>query len=271
MKKLLFIMVLIISLLLISCSEKDDNPTDVNVYGYKLDQFITQATVNQLITSDTTDENDYRYLFAYEIVSDDAEPWSPRQSSNTSSDLKWESFKEGFYIPSDNKKTWFADPSLPNAFKVKNAKTFKLYRKVDIVTTRSSKHAELHSLTKHTVNNWNSTPQPEEAIKLSDLLTGIASYTSVKLVAGDGYSVEYTPEQIADGYYLLTSEVTTFPNLNSTMTGSQKKFKRLARLEVTTTDEQDHIFGYADQATANTSFTIPNDLSAYTKTVMVDY
>ncbi len=269
MNKLLLIIVLFISILLISCSEKDDTPTDVNIYGYKLDQFISSTSVRQLVTSDTTDVNDYRYLFAYEIVSNDAVPWSPRQSPNTSFDLKWEDFKDGFYIPSDNKKTWFSNTAIPNAFKVKNAKTFRLYRKVDVVTTRSSKHAELHSLTKHTINNWNNSP--EEAVKLSDLLTGIDSYTGVKLVAGDGYSMSYTPEQIADAYYLLSSEITTFPNFNSTMTGSQKKFKRLAKLEVTTTNEQNHTFGYAEQATSNISFTIPNDLSGYTRTIMVDY
>ncbi|PKN73850.1 MAG: hypothetical protein CVU50_01295 [Candidatus Cloacimonetes bacterium HGW-Cloacimonetes-3] len=273
MKKLLYVLFILVAVVLSSCSEKDNNtnnnPTDLNIYGYKLDQFISQAAVHDLITSDAEDVTDYRSLFAYEIVSADEDAWSPRQSVNAGYDLSWESFKDGFFIPSDNKKTWFADASLPGAFKVRNTGTFRLYRKVDIVAGGSTKLAELHSLPKHNMTNWAS--YAEDAIKLSDLLQGITNYTSVKLVAGDGYAVDYTPEQIQDAYYFLNTETTTFPSFNGSMTGSQKKFKRLARLEITTLEVQSHNFTVADHATVNITFPVPTDLSSYTRTVMTDY
>ncbi len=270
MKKLLYVLFILVAIMLSSCSEKDDNtPTDLNIYGYKLDQFISQAAVHDLITTDAEDLTDYRSLFAYEIVSADEDAWSPRQSTNAGYDLSWESFKEGYYVPSDNKKTWFADASLPGAFKVRNTGTFRLYRKVDIVTGRSTKLAELNKLTKHNMTNWLSAS--EDAIKLSDLLEGITTYTAVKIVAGDGTAVDYTPAQIEDGYYFLTTETTTFPSFNGSMTGLQKKLKRIARLEVTTTETQAHSFPYADEATVNISFTVPTDLSGLNSTVMTDY
>lgn len=273
MKKLLYVLVVLVAIMLSSCSEKDDNPTappaDTNVYGYKLDQFIAKAAVHDLITTNVEDTTDYRSLFAYEIVSADEDAWSPRQSTNAGYDLPWETFKEGYYVHSDNKKTWFADASLPGAFKVRNTGTFRLYRKVDIVTGRSTKLAELNKLTKHNMTNWLSAS--EDAIKLSDLLEGITTYTAVKIIAGDGTAVDHTPAQIEDGYYFLTTETTTFPSFNGSMTGLQKKLKRIARLEVTTTETQDHTFPYADEATVNISFTVPTDLSGLTSTILTDY
>ncbi len=271
MKKLNFALLLIIVMLTFSCSEKDDNdtPTDVNIYGYKLEQFIPQNTVHDLLTTDATDLSDYRSLFAYEIVSADEDEWSPRLSVNAGYDLAWNVFKDGFYVPSDNKKTWFADSSMPGAFKVRNTGKFNLYRKVDVVTGRSTKLVELKGLSSYDITNWSSVS--EAAIKLSDLLAGIGTYSSVKLVAGDDYSVTYTPEQIQDGYYFLGTEITTFPNFNATMSGSQKKFKRLARIEVTTTEEQVHSFSLAPHDKASISFSVPTDLGGYTSTVMTNY
>ncbi len=271
MKKLTYALLLLIVMFTFSCSKDDDNdtPTDVNIYGYKLDQFVPQNTVHDLITTDAEDLTDYRSLFAYEIVSADEDEWSPRLSVNAGYDLGWNAFKEGFYVPSDNKKTWFADTSLPSAFKVRNTGKFNLYRKVDVVTTRSTKMVELKGLTTTDMTNWSSVS--EAAVKLSDLLEGIGSYTSVKLVAGDDYSVTYTPEQIQDGYYFLSSEVTTFPSFNATMSGSQKKFKRLARIEVTTADEQVHTFANAPHDKVSISFSVPADLAGYTSTVMTNY
>jgi len=56
----------------------------------------------------------------------------------------------------------------------------------------------------------------------------VADYDSVRFTAPDGYVKYYNPKQIHDGYYLLNSEVTTFPSFNASMPGSQKKFKKLA-------------------------------------------
>lgn len=269
MKKLSIILFALLALLAFGCSEKDDNPTDVNVYGYKLDQFITQTAVRDIVDATAADSIDFRGLFAYEIVSADEDQWSPRQSSNAGYDLAWETFKEGFYVPTDNKKTWFADPSLPSAFKVRNTGTFRLYRKVDVITGAGSKLIELKGLQIHTINNWNGIP--EAAIKLSDLLQGIAAYDTVLFVASDGYSRAYTPEKINEGYYLLTSEVTTFPALNDGMSGGEKKFKKLAQMQLNNAEAQTFSFPLAAHADVNLSFPVPADLSGYNRTVMTDY
>jgi hypothetical protein len=272
MKKLSIVFLALLALLVFACSEKDDNPTDTNIYGYQLDQFISKTAVRDLVDATQPDSIDYRSLFAYEIVSADEDAWSPRQSTSTGAgvDLPWATFKQGFYVPSDSKKTWFPPAlGLPGAFKVRNAGNFKLYRKVDVVSGNVSKIAELKGLQVYSINNWDNTM--EDAVKLSDLLQGIAVYDTVRFTAVDGYSRDYTPEQIADGYYLLTSEVTTFPTLNGSMTGGQKKFKKLATVEALSAAAQSFTFPLAVHDNANISFPVPTDLSGYDRTVMTDY
>jgi len=258
---------MLLALLIFACSEKDNNPTDTNIYGYSLEQFITKLTVRNLVDPTVADTTDFRALFNYEIVGSDG--WSPRQSSNAGYDLGWNIFKIGFLVPSDNRKTWFSDTSLPSAFKVKNAESVKLYRKVDVETGRAVNSIELKGLQLHSINNWSQTP--EDAIKLSDLLQGVDSLTSVRLIAIDGYTMDYTPEQIADGYYLLNSEVTTFPTFNSEMDGSQKKFKKLLRMEVLGSLSQTFSFSLASHDLASLSFTIPQDLTGYEATILTGY
>lgn len=71
----------------------------------------------------------------------------------------------------------------------------------------------------------------EEAIKLVDLIQGISlsDSSSIRLIAIDDYYKDYTPQQIAEGYYLLDSEVTTFPALNDSLTNSQRSLKNWQR------------------------------------------
>lgn len=272
MKRAFILIGFVLLLLITACSEKD-NPTDTNIYGYSLDQFITKIAVRNIVDLTAADTTDFRSLFKYEIVSADADHWSPRSSVNTipfGYDLNWSLFKQGFLVPSDNRKTWFpAALGLPNAYKVKNAGTVRLYRKVDVESGRAEKSVELKSLSLYPVQNWLSAT--EDAIKLSDLMQGIATADTIRLVAVDGYSKDYTLDQINDGYYLLTSEVTTFPTYNSSMTNSLKKFKKLARLEVIGGDAQAFNFTYTDSSTANISFTIPESMTGYQSTVLTDY
>jgi hypothetical protein len=172
-----------------------------NIYGYKLNQFISQTAVRDLVDPTQADSTDFRSLFAYEIVSADEDGWSPRLSVNAGYDLNWEFFKEGFLVPSDNRKTWFPPAlGLPGAFKVKNAGTVRLYRKVDVESWRDSKCVELKGLQIHSVENWNGTQ--EDAIKLSDLLQGVSQADSIAFIAWDGYSKVYNWDQVNDGYYL---------------------------------------------------------------------
>ena len=267
MKKLTYLTLLLALLLGLAACSEDDPPTGEDVLGYSLDQFIPADSVRVAVDPEAEPDEEFRTLFAYEIVSG-VDGYSPRDSDNAGYDLPWETFAGGYFVPSDDHRTWFPSASLPGAFKVRDAGLFRLYRKVDISTGVSgSKTAELGALPTHQVANWDG--GQETAIKLSDLLQGIAAYDSLALFAADGYSKTYPPELIADGYYFLGSEVTTFPTFNDDLPGSVKKFKKLARMEVYgSATAQNHTFELTPQAGADLVFNIPTDLSGYTSTVM---
>jgi hypothetical protein len=154
---------------------------------------------------------------------------------------------------------------------VRNTGSFRLYCKIDLLSgARDSTLVELRGLQPHCVENWSA--GMEDAIKLSDLLAGYSGYTAVTLIAADGYTYAYTPEQIADGYYLLNSEVTTFPAFNSSMPGGQKKFKKLAKVRVSIeATPTGHIYPLADSVTRDLEIPIPTDFSAYQATHLPDY
>jgi len=264
MKKLSYlIFALLVLFSVMACSEK--NPTDNYVLGYLLDQFINTDSVLVHVDPTADPGTDFRALYAYEIVSAE-DGFSPRQSSYAGYDLPWETFSDGYLVPEDNFRTWFPNNDLPGAFRVKDTGLFRLYRKVDIhAGTRSDKTVELRGLSLYPITNWNSAS--ENAIKLGDLLQGIAAYDSVMFVASDGYSKTYTPAQIGEGYYLLDSEVTTFPNINSELPGGLKKFKKLASLQVYgANSEQTFDFELAPQDSADLIFNVPSDLSGFVHT-----
>jgi hypothetical protein len=281
MKKLLLLVLAIAGLfILFGCSEKDKNtitnPIDTtSVYGYKLDQFITKSAVfdSTIHSTSLPDTTEFRNLYAYEIVSSDPDHWSPRQSTNAGYDLPWNTFKDGFYIPSDaNLISWFPNSTLPGAFKVKRVGFFRMYRKVDVIAPDgSSKLIELNGLQTYQVDNWNTPAVQESAIKLSDLLQGIAVYDSLHLVAVDNFTKNYTPAQVNEGYFLLNSEITTFPAINGSLSGGQKKFRNLAYIEVFgASAPQNHTFVVAPIDTANMIFILPTNLEGYTKTDVTD-
>lgn len=265
MKRIAFILFASLLLLFVACSEKDDNPTDVNVYGYSLDQFITKSVVANSVDS-AADTLELRQLFNYEIVSGDEDAWSPRQSVNAGYDLNWESFRLGYLVPTDNNRVWFQDPMLPSAFKVRNTATFRLYRTIRVNSGRGTKEIELRGLDVQQVNNWDGTP--EAAIKLSDLMQGIAAYDSVSIVCYDGYGEGkyYQSAAIQDGYYLLDSERTIFPT--ASLPNNQKKMKKVAYLEVFGGSAQEHNFPLAPISTADLTFQKPASLTGYTSTIL---
>ena len=258
-------LVLIALLLLSACSEKD-NPTDTNIYGYKLDQFINPDSVSAYVDANAATPNSFRSLFNYEIVGSDG--FSPRASVNAGYDLPFNQFSQGYYVPSDEKRTWFPSLNLPGAFRVRNTSYFRLYRKVDVDDgLRGSKSVELRGLPTYNMTNWAN--ESEDAVKISDLLQGIASYDSVAFVAVDDYSKVYTPELVNDGYYFMSTEITSFPNFNSSLSNSMKKFKKLARIVVYGASEaQNHSFPLANSALRDMVFTVPTDLTGLEHTVM---
>lgn len=270
-KQLLMLLgVMCLLLLSFGCSEKDDNPTNVQVQGYKLDQFIINSTVIDSLDPAQPDSLEFRDLYAYEIVSGE-DGFSPRMSSYAGYDLPWQSFKAGYLIPTDDFRTWFADPSLPGAFKVKNTGLFRLYRKIDVIAPdNSSKLVELKGLTIHTITNWDNEQEP--AVKLSDLLTGFTEYDSVSIVCFDdwGMGMYYSPEAINDGYYLLETERTIFPNV--TVPSNMRKMKKVSYLQVYGTESaQNHVFELAPDTSADLIFTVPDDLSGFELTTIPDY
>ncbi|MDZ4121102.1 MAG: hypothetical protein U1C33_01680, partial [Candidatus Cloacimonadaceae bacterium] len=163
------------------------------------------------------------------------------------------------------------NPTLPGAFRVRDTGIFRLYRKIDVhAGSRSTVMVELMGLPIQQIQNWDG--EMEAAIKLSDLVQGIASYDSLKIVCWDGYGADkfYQPEWIAGGYYLLGSEVTIFPGIN--LPNNQRKMKKVSFIEVSgATSAQNHVFELAPNSSANLSFDLPNDLSPYIKTHLVDF
>lgn len=253
-----------------ACSDKD-NGTEVKILGYSLDQFVTIADAIQITNPADNENTDYRSLYAYEIVSSDG--WSPRQSVNAGYDLLWNTFKSGYLVPADNKRSWFAGDTIPGAFRVKNADKIRLYRQIGVQdTVNASVPQELGALTTYTVTNWSG--EDEEAIKLSDLLQGYAGYSTVTLFAVDGYSKTYEADMIADGYYLLSSERTTFPSYNDNpdIGNSLKRFKYIATMQVNMAAKNvigPH--GNANSDKADLVIDFPQHFDAFTSTVLTDY
>lgn len=255
---------------MVACSEKDDNPTDVGVYGYKLDQFITKSAVAAHIDSTAADSTEFRNLYNYEIVSG-TDGFSPRLSANAGYDLNWSAYKEGFLVATDGNKTWFADATLPHAFQVQETGLFRVYRKIDIVTeSKGTKSAELRGLSIYPITNWDG--NTEDAIKLSDLLTGIAAYDSVQIICYDGYGTDkyYQSAAINDGYYLLNTERTIFPT--ASLPNNQKKMKKVAYLNVIgATSAQNNDFELAPNDAADFTFDVPASLTGYIQTELTGY
>lgn len=266
MNKLIQLCLTLLLLLgLYACSE-NDGPTDNPVLGYSLDQFISADSVRALLTSAADDTLDYRSLFSYEIVCSN-DGYSPRQGQSGGYDLTWDIFRAGYFVPSDEHSTWFpANSGLGGAFMVENADLLRLYRKVRVIdaVTDGVNDIELRGLDLVEVENWNG--QQEWAIRLSDFAAGYTVYDSLRFTAPDGYAKTYTPTLVADGYYLLNSEVTTFPSFNSSLPGSQKKFKKLATVEIFGPETGPPYKVLAPQEKLSISFPIPADLSSFQST-----
>ena len=268
--KQLLILAVIAMLVLSACSEKDNKPTDVNIYGYSLDQFIDRSQLTTIVDSTAPDSADFRPLFAYEIVSG-VDGFSPRNSSYAGYDLNWSSFKAGYIVPSDGNRTYFADPNLPGAFKVRDTGLFRLYRKIDVYTgSRAKTMVELGGLTIYQITNWDN--ETENAIKLSDLVQGIASYDSIRIVCYDGYGEDkyYHQDAIDDGYYLLDTERTIFPT--ASLPNNQKKMKKVAFIDVIgAVVSVPHDFALTPNTAADLVVNVPTDFSSYVQTALENY
>lgn len=268
LKHYLLAFIVVILLIFTACSE-DDDTTSTAIYGYSMDQFVNQAEILAITDSEADQEEDFRNLYAYQILAEDG--FSPRNSSNAGYDLDWDVFSQGYLVPDDEMRVWFSDPEIPGAFRVKNTNEIRLYRKVEIQSdSKQASFIELGALPVSEVQNWDETP--EDAIRLSDLVVAYEDYESITLAASDGYTQSYTPEQIADGYYLLESEVTTFPSFNEDMDGGQKKFKKLASITVTGGSTVEHeAWDNTPEDKADLTITIPELFDGFEATELTDF
>ncbi len=269
LKNYLFITLALVLLLSFSACSEDDNNTSPALLGYSLDQFVSQEAVREITDIEADAEEDFRDLYAYQILADDG--WSARNSSNAGYDLDWNTFKSGYLVPADQGRPWFNDTDIPGAFSVKNAHDIKLYRQVKLShdDLPVNSYVELRALPTQTIPNWDGAD--EAAVKLSDMVIGLTGYSEVTLTAGDGYFKTYSPEQIADGYYLLDSEVTTFPSFNDEMSGGEKKFKILASVTVSGGTVSDHEgWGNADEALTDLTIEFPEHFDSYAGTEMTE-
>ncbi len=269
MKPRLFIIIAIIALLIGACSEKDKDNNTATIYGYRLEQFVDIDAVRLVVDPTEADTTDLRMLFAYEIVSS-ADGFSPRASSYAGYDLPWEEFERGYIVPSDQNRTWFPNPLLPGAFKIRDTGLFRLYRKIDVKTEHGETLVELKGLPLHQIMNWDG--ENETAIKLSDLLTGIAEYDSLRIVCFDGFGLDkyYLPEAVNDGYYLLTTERTIFPT--ATLPNNQKRMKKVEYLELFgASSALDNSFALCPSEEADLVLNLPENLSSYQKTELPGY
>ena len=264
MKRTITVLVsLILMMLLFACSEKDDNPTDVNVYGYRLGQFVNQATIAALVDS-AADSLDLRDLFAYEIIASDG--WSPRQSVNAGYDLNWTLLNDCFLVPSDNNRVWHFNAELPSAYKVRDVLEFRAYRKIDVDTGRGKQMVELKGLQIQQIENWDG--NLEDAVKLSDLLQGVSAYDSLSIVCYDGYGSDkyYQAEAVNLGYYLLESERTIFPGAN--IPNNQKKMKKVESIQLYGAVPAEHSFANAERTTADLIIPRPTSMTGFESTIM---
>ena len=264
MKRTLSVLLsLALLLLLFACSEKDDNPTDVNVYGYRLGQFINQATIAALVDS-APDSLDLRNLFAYEIIA--ADGWSPRESVNAGYDLNWDLFNDCFLVPTDNNRVWHFNADLPSAYKVRDVLEFRAYRKIDVNTGRGKQMVELKGLPVQQIENWDGVM--EDAVKLSDLLQGVSAYDSLSIVCYDGYGSDkyYYAEAVNLGYYLLDSERTIFPG--ATIPNNQKKMKKVESIQLYGAVTAEHSFANAAHDMADLIVPRPASMTGFESTIM---
>lgn len=267
MKNYLYVLLCLAILFGISGCSEDDNNTEPQILGYLLEQFVDQNVIHDLTDPADDDSLDFRGLYNYEIVA--ADGYSPRNRVTTAGyDLDWLVFKTGYKVPADENSTVFLDETTPGAFEVKEASSIRLYRRIVVQDTLgNSYYKELHALPIHSVPNWDGVN--EDAIKLSDMLTGVNGYTMILLESIDGFARSYTPEQIDDGYFLLDSERTTFPTFNATMTNSLKKFKYVNKMvldiDLSASNGQ---YTNADSTTTDLSIQFPEHYDSYNSTVI---
>ncbi len=98
----------------------------------------------------------------------------------------------------------------------------------------------------------------------------LSDSSSIRLIAIDDYYKDYTPQQTVYGYYLLDSEVTTFPALEWILL-IPVVFKKLAKIELTNAGLQDYNFPLTPHDKTDIAIPVPASFNGYESTIMTDY
>jgi len=268
---MLFMFLATITLMMFTACSDDDNNNNVEpetYYGYTLDQFVPMEAISDLIVHNEGDTLDWRELFYFWPTATD---FSPRMHGYD--DLDWQDFQQGYYIPENNNKVVFPQFAALNigAYNVKNMDKVYVSRGVrSIINDTLSVVFELNAMTTEMRDNYDG--EMEAAIPLTSFMPEhVTAMDSVSFIAIDGYTKTYTPAQFKDGYWLVDTQKTIFPNEGANMSGSLKKFKLLKSMEFFGTWQ--NVDEYVNPAWANAEeadwyFSFPEDLSDYEGTVL---
>jgi hypothetical protein len=186
-------------------------------------------------------------MYAYRIVaSDNFDPWNDREKR----DLSYDELIAGYLLinsPTDNPsypdhfRTYFAGFSdkAEYAYNVRDTNHLLAFRSI-VVEKADGEIAVFELATLPTIEINNDQGSPEQAYKLTDIITGYITTTpenySYFFVCSDDYlspttSNTFTWEHIQDGYYLSVRERTFFPNFNA---DGGWRLQRVVRINVIT-------------------------------------
>lgn len=265
MKKIMLGLLVVFVLMFTACSDDDDDSNSTEpevVYAYSLDQFVPENMLADMVAHDDDDVENWNELFHFWPLATDG--FNPR--SRGYDDMNWTDWEQGYYIPDlDNRIKFPHMDSLGiGAFNVKYMDMVYVYRAINaVVNDTLSILCEINHMPMEQVENYDGVM--ENAIKLSNFVPEqIAALDSVDFIAVDGWSQTYYPDEVADGYWLVDSEKTIFPNLD--LPGMKKKFKWIKSMEFygQFQDVADFVNeNLGSDTEANWSFSFPEDMSSY--------
>ncbi|MDD4155992.1 MAG: hypothetical protein PHY08_05405 [Candidatus Cloacimonetes bacterium] len=262
--RLLLLSFLLFSLVLTACSEKDDNdpiiPTDqvppqrASVPNYSfimpdVSEIVTDTTIiykdnevqatslenfiDKVITDSLANtDKESRRLFTYELISEDG--FSPR--TRNENDLTWDTFKTGFLLPNEDFRSYFDMPI--STYNVKFLNEIAAYRTIIIEKADGEEvlfQLKSSSLTPTEIPNYDE--ELEQAISLSAFITEYVTANpqnyNYEFIALDDYAKVYDWNLMQAGYWLISSERTTFPSIaDEDMENSMRKFKGLMKIRL---------------------------------------
>jgi len=187
-------------------------PTDLEGYEFEeieyKDDMVAAYPVEQFISLDG--KVDSRGLYAYEIVADDG--YSSRGSGR---DIKWEEFRGGYYLPSEKNRTYY--PEGTTKWSVKGAEKFNLYRAIEVIAPN---HDDIVLYEVDAMEQIQSLHPEIYTGKVIPLKNFVSSYITkkpedfdYKLATVDEMIVEFTWEQLQEGYWSVDADRAFFPNI----------------------------------------------------------